>query len=417
MFCAKCGTQNSDENRFCKGCGVPLAENGAPAPAAPMPIGTVEARAAQEPQLQQKQASFRKCPKCSREFSLALRFCETDGTPLQNIAPFANEEQNLASEIDISEAPAEISKEKTNKHRIVNSPPQAELANEVVEERSASLSSEAPASVFCSACGRVFPAGVRFCDQDGTLLVDQEATTIVRDLPPVVADLIYRGEVPDAAGFANDDDESDGGYGRDRNRLVPSLIASALVIAVVGGGYAYWSGQGDRWPDKKPNPPLTGAAADAAAADAAAAAARAAVTLASANGAGQVQPPKLLGQYIAHLADQDIVLTIEGASPKSLASSAGTISYLNVVNGGTCTASLVPANGGGIGGGAGNVVSFRQMAVPGKPACSADIPVKMDVSGQTLDEIGVVHSIAVEWRSPNSNTVLMAGKLEREQVK
>lgn len=27
MFCGKCGSQNPDENKFCSGCGSPLAQN------------------------------------------------------------------------------------------------------------------------------------------------------------------------------------------------------------------------------------------------------------------------------------------------------------------------------------------------------------------------------------------------------
>ena len=104
---------------------------------------------------------------------------------------------------------------------------------------------------------------------------------------------------------------------------------------------------------------------------------------------------------------------IEGDSPKPLVKSAGTVTYLNVVNGGTCTALLVPISGGGVGGSTDNSVSFKQTSVPGKPACPADIPVKINSTSQPVGADGVVGAIDVEWSAANSGKVLMSGTLKR----
>ena len=127
--------------------------------------------------------------------------------------------------------------------------------------------------------------------------------------------------------------------------------------------------------------------------------------------------PSLLGTYKAHISDQDISLVIDAESPRLLVSSAGIVTYLNVVNGGTCTASLVPVSGGGVGGDTGNAVNFRQTPVSGKAACPEDIPVRMDITGQSAGPDGIVGTVAVKWLSPDSEKVLMAGTLMKETGK
>jgi ribosomal protein L40E len=127
----------------------------------------------------------------------------------------------------------------------------------------------------------------------------------------------------------------------------------------------------------------------------------------------KMNPPMLLGAYRGHLADQDIEIRVGGAVPKALVSSSGTADYANVVNGGKCSASLVPVKGGGVGGSTSNAVDFLQEAVPDKPACPKDIPVRIDISDQPKGEDGVVQSIKVEWLNQNGSKVLMVGVLRR----
>jgi hypothetical protein len=246
----------------------------------------------------------------------------------------------------------------------------------------------------CPTCGLSFPPGVRFCDQDGTTLVSLSAAQAALAAAP--APVSQSQEEPAWDSEWDDPQDTRG----NRSYFVAGLLSVAVLIAG-GGGYAYWNGYLDKWIGGKPDPELVDAAGTASAGSA---------------GSGAIKPatPGLLGSYKAHLSDQDIVLVIEGEGPRPLVASAGTVTYLNVVNGGTCTAALVPTSGGGVGGDTGNAVSFKQTPVPGKPNCPQDIPVKMDITGQPSDKDGVVGSIAVEWLKPNSEDVLMAGNLRRE---
>jgi Double zinc ribbon len=172
-------------------------------------------------------------------------------------------------------------------------------------------------------------------------------------------------------------------------------IGGVLIAALIGGGI--WAMQ-------------SGGAPDASAETAAAAPA--------------LDPaiPRLLGKYKGHFADQDIVITIAGAMPKTLVESAGIARYANVVNGGTCAAAFVPMKGADVGGGVGagvggvvgNAVNFKQTPVPGEPECDADIPVRIDISGEEKGKGGLVTSMQVQWLDPKSGKVLMQGPLKQE---
>jgi hypothetical protein len=181
----------------------------------------------------------------------------------------------------------------------------------------------------------------------------------------------------------------------------PILVTSLVVIALLaaGGGYLYWSGVLDRWIGGEEKSDMTAQVGGH--------------IEGATRAANAAQAPGLLGTYNAHLADQDIALVINGDSARPLVSSQGTVSYLNVVNGGTCTALLVPESGGGVGGDTGNAVRFRQTPVPGKPNCPQDIPVRIDITGQPANADGVVSAISVEWYSGNPERILMSGKLQR----
>lgn len=412
MFCPKCGTENVGTNRFCLACGGALAAGPSVAPPAPDSVVEPSIPLTVPPQLPIAQLDVAKrCPVCARDYPAAQRFCNVDGITL--VAVTSAEPVTVSPPPPPSPTPTPTPKVATvtpaNAKPVVSPAEEAATKADTASATPEPITPAQPAPTVppvdpvgleCPTCGVSFPVGVRFCDQDGATLVGRGTAATVRVLPPVVADLIYRAEKSDVGGFEIDEDEAPneygGGYSERRNSLAPALIVGALLVLAAGGGYAYWSGMFDKWLGNSTDPEL------------------ALHDKTRPGGTSTSKVPGLLGSYKAHLADQDIVLTIATGEPKSLVTSAGTVTYLNAVNGGTCTALLVPISGGGIGGDTGNAVSFRQSAVPGKPACPKDIPVKMDISSQPSDASGIVRSIAVEWHSPNSEKILMAGKLERE---
>lgn len=386
MFCAKCGVGNTDANKFCMGCGAPLL---AGSPVTPEPQGKLPAEQVSQASRAGMTADAARiegtvCPLCARSYPASQKFCNTDGAPLVSHAPAP------AAAPPPMPAPAPLIAEP--KAAAATEPPAAQLAAPPPHKPSAIEASAE--GLACPACGLAFPPGVRFCDQDGTTLVSKSVAQAARAAapPPVFQHL----EEPSWDSECDDLEE----VRRKRTYLVASFVALAVLIAG-GGGYAYWNGSVDKWIGENADPELSGAMGEGSP---------------NSDGTAGAKPsaPSLLGSYKAHLSDQDILLVIEGKSPKPLVASAGTVTYLNVVNGGTCTAVLVPTSGGGVGGNTGNAVSFQQTPVPGMPKCPQDIPVKMDITGQPTDDDGVVGSIAVEWHKPNSENVLMAGKLQRE---
>lgn len=395
MFCAKCGAGNTDANKFCMGCGAPLL---AGPPVSPVPEHKVPAAPiSQAPLAGVAGTGGKACPLCARTYPASQKFCNDDGATLVAHAPA------LATP---SDPQPELRKEASATVAVpLPLPAPATLPVEpqvaaTAEPPVAPPPSTPPAIVAsaeglaCPSCGLAFPPGVRFCDQDGTTLVGKSsAQAALAAAPPPE---MQSQEEP--SWDSEWDDLQD--TRRKRSYLVAGLLSVAVLIAG-GGGYAYWNGDLDKWIGGKPDPAFV----DAAGKDS---------PRSAGSGATRPATPGLRGSYKAHLSDQDILLVIAGESPKPLVASAGTVTYLNVVNGGTCTAALVPTSGGGVGGDTGNAVSFRQTPVPGKPNCPQDIPVKMDITGQPADEDGVVGSITVEWLKPNSEKVLMAGKLRRE---
>jgi hypothetical protein len=346
MFCAACGAQNAESNRFCLACGSTLQA---------APTGGAAALAA-EPTAS---SAASVCPACHKSYSASQRFCEDDGTAL--VAPGRKADARAES----AAPPAAATFQPSDSHVAAPAAPKAPDLPPLV----------------CPTCGAVFPAGSRFCDHDGTPL----GTGASRPSAAPEARPGHAGEPPDEY----DDEEESGGS----RRLLPALLAVLVVMAVGALGYLYWSGKLDAL--------LAGRPADKA------------HRLSGADKPGAVVVPGLAGSYAAHIADQDIVLAVSGEKPLPLVSAHGRISYQNTVNGGACVADLVPTKGGGFGGDTSNAVSFRQVAVPGKPACSADIPVEMDVAGQPVGKDGVVGAVAVEWHSPGKGAILMSGKLSR----
>ena len=395
MFCAKCGAANTDANKFCMGCGVPLL---AGPPVSPVPEHKVPAApVSQAPAAGVAGFGGKACPLCARTYPASQKFCNFDGAALVAHAPAlatpSDPQPELRKEASATVAaplpltapatlPVEPQAAATPEPPVAPPPPTLPAIEASAE------------GLACPSCGLAFPPGVRFCDQDGTTLVSKSSAQTARAAAP--PPVLQHTEEPSW------DSEWDNlqDVRRKRSYLVAGLLSLAVLITA-GGGYAYWNGYLDKWIGGKPDPEIAGAVGK----DSPKSVGSAETKLAT---------PGLLGSYKAHLSDQDISLVIEGESPKPLVASAGMVTYLNVVNGGTCTAALVPTSGGGVGGDTGNAVSFQQTPVPGKPNCPQDIPVKMDITGQPADEDGVVGSIAVEWHKPNSENVLMAGKLQRE---
>lgn len=188
-------------------------------------------------------------------------------------------------------------------------------------------------------------------------------------------------------------EEEGGRFGEDRNRFVPALVALAILIAA-GGGYAWWSGKLAQWTGKAPDPSLASPE----------------------TGADKPVVPGLAGEYKAHISDQDISLVLDGNKPEPLAKLTGTISYVNVVTGKSCTSRLVRTGAAGAGD-SGTVFSFSQAPVAEKTACAKEIPVKLDVTAQPSGEGGVIQGISAEWLSPGSDRVLMSGQLKRAAAK
>lgn len=428
MFCAKCGVQNADANKFCMGCGAPLAA------AAPSPLKLEMQESTPQP-TQVNQPSFadnsaavkvavgKVCPLCALSYPATQKFCNADGASLV-LADAASVAKQVAPDkaqttpaLRATAIAATKSSEEPPKAAAATPPistsqplgaptlqqrdsPSASALGRYVPppvalaEQSQSAPSKGEDGLACPKCGLHFPAGVRFCDQDGTTLVDRNAVSSLSG-PQITAPSSEPDEEPVATDWSNSESGYGGGYGEGRSHLIPALIAGLLVVVAAGAGYAYWTGELDKWLGNNSDPSLIAPG-----------------KVASGDAAPKV--PVILGSYKAHIADQDIQLTISGGSPKPLVSSSGTMTYLNIVNGGTCTASLIPTRGGGVGGDLGNAVSFQQSSVPGKLPCPQDIPVRMDITGQPIGADGVVRTIKVEWPSPDSTKVLMAGKLERE---
>ena len=470
MFCPKCGAQNADKNKFCLGCGAPLLAKSqvTPEPESKAPTAQVSQTQAAGMVAGAAGAEDKACPLCARSYPASQKFCNADGASLVDrkpaSAPVAQQEalaKVQAGPAASPLAPAPKSLVPPSAAQDPNIPAAASLIRGTVAESlacpkcgrtyfasqkfcnvdGATLVAHAPApaaappsmpppeplpaeltaaaapelhtapaaappphapsaieasaeDLACPACGLAFPPGARFCDQDGTTLVSQSIAQAAGSAtpPPVM-------QISEESSWDSGWDELQNAP-RKRTYVVAGLLSLAVLIAG-GGGYAHWNGYLDKWIGENLEPELASA-----------------VGKNSPKSVGTAETklvtPGLLGSYKAHLSDQDIVLVIEGESPKPLVASAGTVTYLNVVNGGSCTAALVPTSGGGVGGDTGNAVSFQQTPVPGKPNCPQDIPVKMDITGQPADEDGVVGSIAVEWHKPNSENVLMAGKLQRE---
>ncbi len=437
MFCAACGTQNDDGNKFCRSCGTglpPTASRAAATPSVAAPAPSREAAPAQA-------ATGNACPACGRKFPATQRFCNTDGTALVAGPPGAG---SSATPVTPPTPPAppptaparpattesleKIETGSTVEDPIPHPPPVAAApspsvplqpptppAAVVLPPLGAAKPVPIPATLaqstaavpaadatlqHCATCGLTYPAGVRFCDQDGSPLVAggiamTEAATSADEMPWLLPHPPFPLETPVDDSF--DDDRAP-----NRFRFVPVITAAALLLLFVGGGYVFWSGAFDRslGPDasSKSRVPTVAEAIDDP----------------EAIRDSLKKTPSLLGRYTAHLADQDIVLAIEQGTPTSgLLSLSATLTYSNAVNGGTCTASLT-ATGDREGSTPGFAVSFRQGPVPGQPSCPAELPVTLDITGQPTDANGVVASISAEWRKPDSDDVLMKGILLRE---
>jgi Double zinc ribbon len=388
MFCPKCGAGNSESNRFCLGCGTPLSAPSSPTPAA---IETSLAPEVEKQLVSEPEGKI--CPACGRNYSANLRFCEEDGTILVTASQAAAsqsvelvEDEDAADETE-AEVPVEVISsdvDMDNNSSVPETPPPDEELD--IYDAGSGIAE----GLACPTCGNTFVSGVRFCERDGTpltaagplLALAPEPGQALQNVQPLVAE-------------TNNSYEPSEGYGSGRRITLPGVLGILLPILLLGGGYAYMSGRLDNWIGHKTERQSVGQSGKEAQ-DAAAKA---------------QQPPGLLGGYKAHLADQDIVLSITGDKPKPLHTMAGVINYANVLNGGTCTAALVANTVSGVGGDSGNVVTFMQMPVVGRPTCPQDIPVKIDITNQPVSADGAVTAIRVEWSAADSGKVLMSGTL------
>lgn len=347
---------------------------------------------------------LRFCPTCGTGYPADERFCMHDGTPLPAGAPVPVVEAAAPADPPATvDAIAEPIAEEPPQPEPVSEAPEAEVEAEVAVPEELPTEAPVPASpepappappltevaaedLACPVCGLSFEPGVRFCDRDGARLVPKaEAEAALATAAPPVSD------EPEETAWEDDWDSAEYAAPK-RNYLVLGLLAVAVLLAG-GGGYAYWAGHLAPWlgGDAQSN---VASAADA---------------------VDDNRPvPGLLGNYTAHLADQDISLMVTADRPQALVSASAIVSYLNVVTGNTCTASLIPVSGGGVGGDTSNAVSFRQEPVADKPACPRDIPVRMEIVTVPEGSDGIVGSVNVEWLSPGTDEVLMSGTLLRE---
>lgn len=428
VFCAACGTQNDGSSKFCSGCGGALTARPSAPPMATPPPPAPTADASESP----REApvvigpAVNRCPACGQTAPATQRFCHFDGAPLAAAPPepvgAAAVALSITTPPPLPPAQALPTPPDLAASFETQQPPEAPIPVAQVAASPAPMESpsvidpaipapaiSAPSTVadrtsdpmqHCPACGIVFPAGVRFCDQDGTLLISGGA-----DAVEAAAE---RGDAPWLLPYParssegeTDDDYPDDDRSSNRRGFVPAVVAAVLLVLFAGGGYAFWSGAFDRWLGRNETSTKLGDTSDLIAENQ-----RVAASL--------PKTPGLLGRYSAHLADQDIVLAIEQNTPTSaLRSFTATLTYSNAVNGGTCTASLT-ATGDREGSTPGFAVSFRQGPVPGQPSCPAELPVTLDITGQPTDANGVVASISAEWRKPDSDDVLMKGILLRE---
>lgn len=384
--CPNCGTGNSAKNKFCLTCGSILnSENlQAASPIAPPALMTSA----------EADGGEMVCAVCSRSYPPGQRFCSVDGGALTAAAASAVPSPDSAP--TARPAVPEAVAPRVQDIASASLPTTGELPPVPEPETTVLASQDYLTAVtggpICPTCGFASPPGVRFCDRDGTPLGSGPARENPRPERPVRMAKASAEPLPEflpEADVSWDEDEDGGRFGESKSKVVPALAALGIVLAMIGG-FAWWSGRLDPWLGASPDP-----------------------SLAAESKSKTPLAPGLQGEYKAHISDQDISLNITGDKPRSLVTSSGTLSYLNVVNGGACTALLVPVTGGGIGGDTGNAVSFKQTPVPGKSACSKDIPVKMDITAQPVGSDGLIQSIAVEWQSPGTRKSLMSGVLRK----
>lgn len=437
MFCATCGTRNDEADRFCRGCGATMAAGRAPDALAAQPaVANFVAPSWQVGAT--VLATGKVCPACGRTYPASQRFCHADGTALAGgVAPVASVVANAPPPPPEAPAPlpTPISLEQAEAapppgpptSPPQGAPPAPEIPQEVPPELEPAVTAvsgplaglDAPlapeATQHCPSCGLTFPAAMRFCDQDGSPLAagGKEAVDAAAE----------RGEAPWLASYApvgQPDEDRDSSAEEDREgggKLVPALVATTLLLLFGGGGYAFWSGAFDRWLANPPPLVLTPEAACLEVDTAAVIRAEAVQVCGDARAKAtrdEITGPVLRGRYKVDLADQNIVLSIDGAVATSdLRSFTATLTYTNIVTNETCIAALA-AVGDREGSKPGLAVSFRQAAIPGREACPAEIPVTLDITGQPTDANRVVRSIVAEWRKPGSDEVLMKGTLQRE---
>lgn len=434
MFCNSCGAKNEDGSRFCRECGNGLQTPATRLPTQPEPdeaeVSTpdpVESAPAPEP-------AQRVCPKCGSVYDDGMLFCAQDGTKLEpavsvlsaaeleaepeaEMQPVADAEPAPDSDANLApDAPEEAETEPTDLHEEAETeeadPPEAPAANQVENTEEADPVSTPP----CQNCGAPLEDGASFCMECGTRVSDQGQTQaepqpepkaseppasepeppavalpvapltqapIAADVDPEPADVSQDFDQPDMEPFYEDERPASNAG---KFALIGVLIAALMLGG--GAGYYYW--------DK-----ITAAVQPPSEESEFEAPASAAPVI-----------PRVAGTYTAFLMDQEIEIEFVGA-PSVLAEAAGTARYVNTINGGRCTSRLVAIESGGIGGDTSAKVLFSQQAVDGEPACSADIPVLIDINDEARSDDGVVESLAVEWKAPGSDEILMSGDLTR----
>ena len=391
--CPTCGTPSRPGKKFCGKCGSPLAPVQS-TNVEDISIGALSKDAAPLQTTDIVEDGDKSCPRCARLYGSDVKFCKLDGTLLidastgpttvleqpsivedelfNRIAEDSlTEPEILEMEVEvqatISEPEPELSKQDSRIFPIESSTPMFE--GKPIEDETDQGAPDIV--VYCISCGTAYPSSARFCDQDGTPLGTLDAEV----------------ESQEEAEFEVTDFQDVAEF-REQGVSTLAKVGIAGVLVAVLFGSVYWLG-------------LFGSSELDSTDDA-----KASESAKQASGA-----PGLIGTYKSFIADQDIILTFSGNEPKPLIAAKGTIEYYNRINGGTCSAALIPAQGGGVGGVPDNSVQFRQQKIPGKPACPMDIPVTAKVGDQKGSNSEIVETIDLEWSDPKSKKVLMRGSL------
>lgn len=169
MFCAKCGGQNADLNKFCVRCGTSLARS---SESNPIAIQSNEPQAGHGPVEVPEVATEpteKFCPKCARSYPLTQKFCNVDGTALEFPRPESSGSGKTTPKSDVTldvELPPAV-----HSSLLEQSPPDvADAEYPTASPAPASLVSPEADALVCPKCDRSYPPTQKFCNVDGIAL-------------------------------------------------------------------------------------------------------------------------------------------------------------------------------------------------------------------------------------------------------